>query len=138
MRFFADNNISPAIAGALHALGTYDDHVVHHAKDFSGRFERSAPDEVWLAELANEGDWVILSGDHRITKRPHQRRVWLDSGLTAFFLATGWMTAGFHQQAWRLVRWWPQIFSQAERVEPGAGFVVPYAATGKFKIVPRA
>jgi hypothetical protein len=88
-----------------------------------------------LTELGREGDWILLSGDHRITKRPHERQAWLGSGLTAFFLAKGWMTAGFHEQAWKLVRWWPEIFAQAERVESGTGYLIPYAATGKFKIL---
>jgi hypothetical protein len=86
VRFFVDNNIAPAIARALHALASFDDHEVHHLKD---RFDRSADDVVWLTDLGREGDWGILSGDHRITKRPHERQVWLDSGLTAFFLAKG-------------------------------------------------
>jgi hypothetical protein len=45
------------------------------------------------------------------------------------------MTAGFHEQAWKLVRWWPKIFAQAERVEAGTGYLIPYAATGKFRIL---
>lgn len=132
MKFFVDNNIAPAIARALHALGGYDGHQVHHLKD---KFDRAVKDEVWLPELAREGNWVVLSGDYRITKRPHERQAWLMSGLTAFFLTKRWMTTGFHEQAWMLVRWWPKIFAQAERVEPGTGFLIPFAATGKFKII---
>ena len=132
MRFFVDNNIAPAIARALHALADYDDHEVYHLKD---KFDRATNDEVWLTTLAQEGGWVILSGDHRITKRPHERQAWLESGLTAFFLAKRWMTTGFHQQAWMLVRWWPEIFAQAARVESGTGFLIPFAAKGRFKVI---
>ena len=132
MRFFADNNIAPAIAEALNALSSKDGHEVHHLRK---RFAASTGDLAWLAELGEEGDWVILSGDYRITRRPHERAAWLSSGLTAFFLARGWTTAGFDDQAWMLVRWWPHIVAQAARVEPGAGFEIPFRATGKFRIL---
>lgn len=96
MRFFVDNNLAPAIARALDALGSYDGHHVHHLRD---RFPPGIVDAAWLGQLGEEGDWVILSGDYRITKRPHERRAWLDSGLTAFFLAKGWMTAAGVRQS---------------------------------------
>ena len=52
-------------------------------------FRRDTPDQEWLATLAEEGDWVIVSGDPRITRGKHERQAWLESGLTAFFLGKG-------------------------------------------------
>ncbi len=132
MRFFVDNNLAPALARVLNALAVYEGYQVFHLKD---RFDRATPDEIWLRKLGTSGDWVILSGDLRITRNPHEKRIWRQSGLTAFFLAKGWINEGFYEQAWKLVRWWPRIIEQVKNNEPGIGFVIPHRATGRFKLI---
>ena len=131
MRFFLDNCLSPRHAHALHALTP--DHEVRHLSDVFEK--RNTPDEEWLSRLAQDGDWVVVSGDMRIFKSPQLRQVWIDSKQTAFFLAKGWMNQRFWDQAWWLVRWWPQILGQAQLVEPGSGFEVPAKSQGKFRLL---
>ena len=82
MRFFFDNNLSPKLAKSLHVL-VEPDHQVVHLKD---RFAANTPDETWMAELAKERDWIIVSGDLRIRKNPHEVKAWEAAGHTTFFL----------------------------------------------------
>ena len=122
MRFFLDNCLSPAFADALHGLSERDGHEVTHLRR---KFDAGAKDEMWLAALGVEGDWIVVSGDHRIVKKPHLRKVWLEAKLTTFFMVDSFQNLKFWLQIRHLVRWWPDIVEVAGRVAPGAGFTVP-------------
>lgn len=120
MRFLLDNCLPPRLAAAIDILD--DGSTVNH---LSQKFARNTPDAEWITELGKEGGWVIVSGDLRISRNKAERRAWLESGLTAFFLAGGWGQQKLWYTAWRLIKWWPLIVTQAESIRPGAGFVVP-------------
>jgi PIN domain-containing protein len=128
LRLFLDNCLSPHQAKALDALSETDGHKVVHLKE---KFARNTPDEVWIPQLASQGEWVIVSGDMRIFKSRLLRQVWRDAKLTTFFLGKGWMNQAFWDQAWWLVRWWPRILQQAEVAGQGTGFEVPAKPQGK-------
>lgn len=121
MRFFFDNCTSPAYAEAIQALVRREGHEVVHLR---GKFPADTPDVLWINQLATEQNWVIISGDVRITRNDHEKAKWLESRLTAFFLAKGWQNLTFWDQAAKLIQRWPDITEQALRVEPGAGFIV--------------
>lgn len=121
MRFFFDNTLPPRLADAIHALISPDGHRVDHLRD---RFSANTKDPEWLGTLAREGDWIIVSGDPRITKGRHERAAWLESGLTAFFLKSGWTNLPLWDQVWRLVKYWPDIARHASESRKGSGFVI--------------
>lgn len=133
MRFFADHHISPPITRALNELSTRQSVVVTPLRD---RFPTDVKDEEWLRVLGEERDWVILSGDYAITKKPHERKAWLESGLTIFFLQRGWTNIDFWTQAWKLVKWWPTIIETAQSIETGQAWGVPVSGA-KLKVIPR-
>lgn len=126
MNFFIDNNISPKIARALHELSNgapeEPSHTVAHLRD---KFEANIPDVEWISRLAEEGQWVVVAGDLRITTNAHEREAWMSSGMTAFFLKKGWMNVPYWEQARKLVTWWPRILDQARLMEAGVGYLVP-------------
>lgn len=129
MRFFFDNNLPPRLAKAIDALLGSSGKAIHLLINF----QADTPDIDWLSSLAREGDWVIISGDIRITRNPHERKAWQEARLTSFFLPKGWMNIDPWIQASKLIRWWPDIMAQANRVAPGAAFVVPVKYNGKFE-----
>lgn len=129
MRFFLDNCLSPRIARALNELSQPNHEVVHLRE----RFPQDAPDSVWLAALAQQRRWVIISGDARILKNPQNRAVLKESGLTAFILARGWLNHRFYDQAWRIVRWWPRIIASAEAIQPRVVYAVPVRPTSRLR-----
>ncbi len=122
MKFFFDNTTPPRLVAALRALEGEEGHTLDHLRE---RFAPDTSDVDWIRTLATEGDWVIISGDVRISQNQFERRAWLESGLTAFFLAKGWTTLKLWDQTWRFLKWWPDIVAQAARIRPGAGFIVP-------------
>lgn len=129
MRFFLDNCLPPRLAKCLHVLSS-PEHSVTHLRQ---KFDADVSDPVWIGALSKEGNWVLISADKRITRNPQNRAAWLKSGLTGFFLDKGWSNKGFDEQAWRLVRWWPDIVRGANMVKPGAGFIVHPTRFGKLE-----
>lgn len=120
MRFFFDNNLAPKLAKSLHVL-VEPDHSVVHLKD---RFAANTPDETWMRALAGESDWVIISGDIRISKNPHEVAAWREAGHTTFFLKAGWTNLPFWDQAQKFVKCFPEIIATAERAKSGTMFMV--------------
>jgi hypothetical protein len=53
------------------------------------------------------------------------------AGLIVFFLDKGWASRKFWDTAHNLVRWWPRVIEQAEGIQGGAAFKVPYKFSGK-------
>ena len=123
MRFFFDNCVSIKFVQALSILAQVQGYELVHLTD---RFAADTPDEEWIRSLARDGDWVIISGDPRISRGQAQKKAWQESSLTAFFFAEGWASKGFWKQAESLVHWWPQIVLKAREAKPGTGYLMPW------------
>ena len=128
MRFFFDNNLPPRLARAINSLLEPQAAVVH----LTEKFAPGVPDVDWLTALGDEGEWVVISGDPRIIRNPHEPRAWRSARTTTCFLKN-WMKYDLWLISSRLIRWWPDIMQQAQRVAPGAGFLVPFKFSGKFE-----
>jgi hypothetical protein len=122
VRFFFDNCVSIKFVQALSILAQLQEYQLFH---LTQRFSPSVTDVEWIRTLAEQGEWVIISGDPRISRGQAQRKAWQESGLTAFFFADGWASKGFWKQAESLVHWWPQIVLRARETIPGSGYLIP-------------
>jgi predicted nuclease of predicted toxin-antitoxin system len=121
VRFFVDNNLSPKIARALHALAA-PEHEVVHLRD---KYKEDTKDEDWMRALAQEHEWVIISGDVRIRKNPHEVKAWREAGHTIFFLRKGWTNIKPFEQASKLFHFFPEIVKLASSSLRGSGFDMP-------------
>jgi hypothetical protein len=86
------------------------------------KFSPDTDDPTWITSLASEGDWIIISGDPRISRDKGPREAWHQSGLTAFFLYEKFSSKQFWKQAEFLVSWWPDIKQKAGDCRKGTGF----------------
>lgn len=131
MKFLIDNNLPPPLAKALHELSIKDGHSVIH---LSEKFPRNAPDIDWIQALKDEGDWVVVSQD-QFKKSDLEKKAIRECGLAVFCLAKHWTNEPYWNKAHNLVRWWPALIDQSERVAGGAAFRVPwrYSKPGKFE-----
>lgn len=127
MKSFFDNNLAPSLAKAIAALCQPEDVEVVHLRN---RFAENTSDVEWIEALSREPDWAVISID-RFKKTPLEKEALRRSGLTAFILVKGWGNQKYWDQAAQLVRWWPRIMEQAELVQPGAVFEVPWKFSGK-------
>ena len=122
MKFFLDNCIAPVFAKVLSILAERQGHLIVHLRD---KFPNYTKDPEWIRALAEEGDWVIVSGDPRISRGKAERQAWQESRLTAFFFGDGWASRKYWKQAEDLVHWWPEIVLEAEKAPKGKGFLIP-------------
>jgi len=97
------------------------EHQVVHLKN---RFAANTPDETWMSQLAGEPDWIIISGDVRISRNPHEIEAWRNAGHTTFFLKPGWTNYEFWMQAYKFVKSFPDIIDAAQRAKRGTFFIV--------------
>jgi hypothetical protein len=97
--FLFDNDLSPALAEALAVLGE----KAYHVRNVLGP---RTPDDVWL-QHAGEREWLIVTQDHRILKRPHERAALTGYRVGAFFLAKN--ITGHCDIARAIVKHWPEI-----------------------------
>jgi hypothetical protein len=121
VKFVVEHSVSTNLAAAIAILAELDgDEVVH----LRLQYRQDTLDPVWLNGLGQrEPDVVVISADPRITKNPHERAAWLESGLTIFFLRS-FADLPIWGQAAKLVKWWPDIVRHAKRARRGTGFLV--------------
>lgn len=77
-----------------------------------------------MKDLAEESNWIILSGDVAISRNPHEIAAWKEAGHTIFFLKAGWTHIGFWDQVQKLAKCFPDILVRAQRARPGDSFSV--------------
>jgi hypothetical protein len=116
VKVIIDENLSPALAKALNALFA-GEHQVVHIRD---RFGPSVEDVDWIGRLSEEGHWIVVSGDARITKRKAEQAAFRNSRLIGFFLAPALNQAKITKQMQRLLASWDDIENISKSVAPGA------------------
>jgi PIN like domain len=120
VKFFLDNCLAIRHARALNEM-VKPDHSFTHLQE---KFPPDTTDEEWIRTLGNEGEWIVLSGDYRIGKSQHGKRAWHESGLTAFFLAKGWMNISPLQQHSKIAAILDNMIYLSERNPAGVGFSI--------------
>src|ERR1700754_2418546 len=118
MKYFFDNNLSNHLAQAIGELCKVEDSVdtVVHLRD---KFAANARDHDWIASLADEGHWIVLSQDS-LRKNDLERTALRESGLNVFVLHRQWAQRRHWDKAQNLVKWWPAILEQSRRIRAGA------------------
>jgi hypothetical protein len=124
VRFFFDNHQSPEIVEILQKA---EIDAVHLRDIFD---DQGIDDREWIPIVAERG-WILVTGDHRITRRREERRIFRESKLTTFFLAKEYN----NKTARVRIRWifnqWEKIEAAAQKATPGDCFLVPMK--GKLK-----
>lgn len=127
MRYLFDHNLPRQLAKAIQALCEGEAEVKYLAE----LFPSNTTDKEIIDTLAKQEDWVIITQD--LYRGIHEKEALRASNLIVFFLAKGWAEIKFWQKAYQLVRWWPVIMEQANRIRGGAIFKIPYQFSGKGK-----
>ena len=110
--FFVDRSLGKSIVEALRATGL----TVHSMADVYGekRAQRLA-DEVWLRD-AGKNDWIVLTKDDAIRRRPAERDALTDAAVRAFCLTTAQLRGA--EQIERFLHNRHRILRQARRPGP--------------------
>ena len=110
--FFVDRSLGKSIVEALRDVGL----TVHSMADVYGekRAQRLA-DEVWLRD-AGENDWIVLTKDDAIRRRPAERDALTEAEVRAFCLTSAQFRGA--EQIERFVSNRHRILRQARRSGP--------------------
>jgi hypothetical protein len=120
VKFFFDNNLATKIAKGLNGFVSPDHQVVHLKEQFAANTD----DAVWMTQLAQQENWIIVTADIRIGKNRHEIEAWKQAGHTIFFLKPGWLKMTFWDQAQKFVKCFPDIIKTAERAKRASSFIV--------------
>jgi hypothetical protein len=133
VKFVFDHSLSPSLAEIIGILEAQLDagRTIEHLRE---TYPQKTKDTVWIPGLASmEPRPVVVTADPRIAKSKPERTAWLQSGLVIFFLLS-FADHNAVEQAWRLVKWWPDIVKAATKAPLGKGFRV--TAHGKVEDMP--
>jgi hypothetical protein len=121
VRVVLDENLSPALARALAALFAGEHEIIHIRE----RFGPGTTDAEWMLTLSREGQWIVISGDRRITRSRAEYAAFRGSNLVGFFFTSGLAKTPVVKQMERLLALWPVIEKQSRLVAGGAMFELP-------------
>ncbi|MBA3866704.1 MAG: hypothetical protein H0X42_10250 [Solirubrobacterales bacterium] len=110
--FFVDRSLGKSIVAGLRVEGL----TVHSMADVYGedKAQRLA-DEVWLRD-AGEQDWIVLTKDDAIRRRPAERDALTEAAVRVFCLTTAQLRGA--EQTERFVRNRHRIVRQARKPGP--------------------
>ena len=114
MKILIDENISPFLARSLNALFK-DEHEVVSLRD---KFGKGVTDVEWITTLSNEGRWITISGDRRITRNKAEFNAFRSSKLIGFFMSQAVYKSPLTRQAARILILWDDMIAW-----PAAGSV---------------
>ena len=90
------------------------------------KFPPDTPDEEWIKHLSIEGDWVIVTGDNRIRRNPHEIKAWTESGLKVVFLKKkSLQSLSIKEQALWFMKRWEDIEKAVNKYRRIKGIIVP-------------
>lgn len=80
-------------------------------------FEQGTPDVDWMSKVASWGQPpIVVAGDGRILKNPAEQKVLRDSNLMFVHLAKGWTNLQWNDWAWKIIRVWPDVVRNVEKL----------------------
>jgi hypothetical protein len=121
VKVFFDHNMSPAMARAFRELFQKE----HEIGFLAEKFQTNTPDIQWITTLSQEGQWVVISGDRRITKNRAEYHTFRNSNLIGLFLSSGLYKAPVIKQMERILALWPNIELVPRTVQGGAMYELP-------------
>jgi hypothetical protein len=121
VNFLLDENLPPRLARSLNELFK-GNHQVVALRD---RFGQGVLDVDWINTLSQEGRWIVISADRRITKNRAEMHAFRHSRLVGFFLSKAVYKSKLTKKAARILALWDDMVTLAETVGGGATFELP-------------
>ena len=101
----------------------------HEITYLADKFPRNISDLDWISSLSKDGQWIVLSGDRRITRNHAEYHTFRNSNLIGLFLSQGLNKAPVIKQMERILALWPTILTVSATVQGGAMYELPTKST---------
>ena len=118
MKILVDHNLSPKLARSLNAIFE-GKHEIIALKE---KFPITVTDVEWMTALNKEGNWVVLSGDRKITRNAAEKAVFRSSKMIGFFMAQSLFRDKPHIQLARILLIWQKIENIVSSVSDGGTY----------------
>jgi hypothetical protein len=101
-------------------------------------FNASTDDGDWIKRLGEDkpANWIVVTGDKRITRNKAERAAWVRARLRGFVLAPAVQKMPVHRQASLLLWRWPDMETFITAAAAGSMFELPIGRSGKFRPLP--
>jgi len=86
-------------------------------------FAPNTADVDWLPEIGRR-NWVVITGDRGISRKPAERKALEEASVIAVFMAKGLTSKPIFELVALIIRWWPEIERAVSRVKPGTSLEV--------------
>jgi len=82
-------------------------------------------DVPWLKRFAADGGRIVISGNTRMKKVPHERLALIEGNFVVVFFENRWSGWNFCRKCAFLLHWWPEIARTVKRAKPRSFFHIP-------------
>jgi hypothetical protein len=123
--FFFDNTFSVKIVKILRIL---DVDAIH----LQEKFTADTPDVDWLP-TAGQNAWVVITGDHRLSKFPAERIALEQASVVAVFFYKGFTSVSGLLQVSFVAKHWPAIEHAVHKQKPGSNLRIN--ANGQIEVM---
>lgn len=123
MNYLFDENLPHRLARVIQVLTENSGYEVAH---ISKKFGRGAKDPDWLPRLGRQGDWAVITVDHKMLTRPAELQAYRTTGLVGFFLPVAVNQMNPFEATSYVAKWWPHIVAMAEGARRGDLFQIPH------------
>ena len=125
MTFFFDNTFPRRLVAIMRLM----DIDARHLQD---DFAPETPDIDWLPEIGRR-DWVLITGDRGISRKPAERLALERANIVAVFMAKSFMHKHIFDLVSSFIKWWPEIERKVAHVTPGTSLEV--SINGKIELL---
>ena len=134
MKFFFDRNSCARTARMLAIYEGHAGHLVRHHND-DQRFSKESTDiEIIQTLYAEDLEWVFVGGDGKILRNKVELTALAECNLTYLLFQNTWCDKKFEDTCWMLIKGWPRIVSEIERLKAHSIVELTYGSAGNVKI----
>lgn len=134
MKFFFDRNSCVRTARMLAIYEGPRGHLVRHHDDDKRFIKESTDIEIINALHDEDPEWVFVGGDGQILRNKVELSVLADCDLTYLIFNHAWCNKGIEETCWMMIKAWPKITSEIERLRAHSIVELKYGNSGNLDV----
>lgn len=134
MRFFFDRNSCVRTARMLDIYEGNAGHEVRHHNDDRRFNPRSKDIEIIRTLYEEDPNWIFVGGDGKILRNKVELAVLAECNLTYLIFNSTWCNKPIQDTCWMIVKGWPKITSELERLKTHSIVELKYNSAGALDI----
>jgi hypothetical protein len=118
-------------------LATYEGprgHLIRHHNDDPRFCETSTDVEIIKSLHEEDPEWIFVGGDGKILRNKVELSVLADCDLTYLIFNHTWCNNPIEETCWMLIKGWPKITSEIERLRVHSIVELKYGSNGNTEI----